>query len=168
MESFKSKLRKTRRAIAGHGGVFIDETRNAGISFTTNTKRATEQLIGRIGKESKGWRDYVTRRRQLSFAKGRELLTPVGFERGVLVRVTRSLERLQSRVQARLDALANKSLKPGTQPPPLTDYQKLTAKLIVAQLAKLTTEECQIVYDYEDNHKRRATVLKAIEQRIAA
>ncbi len=165
MESFRSKLRKTRRAIAGHGGVFIDETRSAGISFSTDTKRATEQLIGRIGKEGKSWRDYLTRRRQVGVAKGRELLTPVGFERGVLLRVTRSLELLQSKVHARLDALTKNKLEPA---PPLTNYPKLTAKSILAQLGKLTDEECKVIYDYEDSHKRRATVLKAIEQRIAA
>ena len=51
---------------------------------------------------------------------------------------------------------------------PMRGYEDLNARTIVSKLQSMSAEQAQAVYDWESSHKKRATVLKAAKQRVAA
>ncbi|MEM6961205.1 MAG: hypothetical protein AAF550_05615, partial [Myxococcota bacterium] len=51
---------------------------------------------------------------------------------------------------------------------PLNDYDELNARTIVTKLQEMSVDEAQAVLEWEAQHKKRATVLKAAKQRLAA
>ncbi len=53
-------------------------------------------------------------------------------------------------------------------PVPFGGYDTMTAKDILARLRQLPDEDVTAVLDYERAHKKRSTVLKAVQQRLAA
>ncbi len=65
-----------------------------------------------------------------------------------------------------------RATSPGTlaavPPPPIGNYDELSAKEIVTRLERLTDEKTAAVLAYENATKKRATVLRAAEQRLAA
>ncbi|MDH3817159.1 MAG: hypothetical protein OES21_01015, partial [Myxococcales bacterium] len=51
---------------------------------------------------------------------------------------------------------------------PLRNYDRLTAKDVATRVQKLTAPQATAVLDYERARKKRATVIRAAEQRLAA
>jgi hypothetical protein len=110
----------------------------------------------------------------------REALKPGAVETTVLRSARGLLERAQSRVDERLDQAA-KPAAPKAAPKakaakvspkqgqiPLRNYDKLTAKDVVSRLQRLSGPQATAVLDYERARKKRATVIRAAEQRLSA
>jgi len=110
----------------------------------------------------------------------REALKPGAVETTVLRSTRGLLERAQSRVDERLDQAA-KPAAPKAAPKakaanvspkqgqiPLRNYDKLTAKDLVSRLQRLSGPQATAVLDYERARKKRATVIRAAEQRLSA
>jgi hypothetical protein len=53
-------------------------------------------------------------------------------------------------------------------PAPLRNYDQLSAKDLVNRVQRLSPPQATAVLDYERARKRRATVIRAAEQRLAA
>jgi methionyl-tRNA formyltransferase len=51
---------------------------------------------------------------------------------------------------------------------PLRGYDQLTAKDVVNRVQRLSAPQATAVLDYERSRKKRATVIRAAEQRLAA
>jgi hypothetical protein len=121
----------------------------------------------------------------------RESLRPQVVEASVLQSAHSLLERAQSRVEDRLKQAAEpaKLMRPaaaraprkpkaprspeekGAAPlrnAPLRNYDQLSAKDLVSRVQKLSPPQATAVLDYERARKRRATVIRAAEQRLAA
>jgi hypothetical protein len=110
----------------------------------------------------------------------REALKPGAVETTVLRSARGLLERAQSRVDERLDQAA-KPAAPKAAPKakaakvspkqgqiPLRNYDRLTAKDVVSRLQRLSGPQATAVLDYERARKKRATVIRAAEQRLSA
>ena len=116
----------------------------------------------------------------------REALRPGAVETTVLQSAHDLLELAQSRVDARLEESAKpaaakaaskpKAVKTAKAPKaenkkgqsPLRNYDQLTAKDVVTRVHKLSAPQATAVLDYERARKKRATVIRAAEQRLAA
>ena len=127
-------------------------------------------------------RDHVERQAQ----SAREALKPGTVETTVLKSAHDLLEQAQSRIDARLGesdkpapakaASKPKSAKAAKAPKaetkkgqsPLRNYDRLTAKDVATRVQKLTAPQATAVLDYERARKKRATVIRAAEQRLAA
>jgi hypothetical protein len=128
-------------------------------------------------------RDRVERQAQ----SAREALKPGAVETTVLRSAHDLLEQAQSRIDARLGegaepapakaasnkpkaAKAAKAAKAETKKgqSPLRNYDQLTAKDLATRVQKLTAPQATAVLDYERARKKRATVIRAAEQRLAA
>ena len=86
----------------------------------------------------------------------RELVTPRRFEQDLLLGLRARLSGLEARIEDRIEAIGELA---DTQP--IADYDRLSAKQIVAKLAKLDPDERAAIVLYERTHKKRATILKA-------
>ena len=51
---------------------------------------------------------------------------------------------------------------------PIRNYDQLTAKDVVARVQRLSGPQATAVLDYERSRKKRATVIRAVEKRLAA
>jgi hypothetical protein len=119
----------------------------------------------------------------------REALKPGTVETTVLRSAHDLLEQAQSRIDARLGesdkpapakaASKPKSAKAAKAPKapkaetkkgqsPLRNYDRLTAKDVATRVQKLTAPQATAVLDYERARKKRATVIRAAEHRLAA
>lgn len=121
----------------------------------------------------------------------REALKPEALEVSVLESARDLLERAQHKVDERLEqggqpaaappakkqapAARKKSAKAkGSKatskkaPAPIRDYDQLTAKDLATRVQKLSGAQVAAVLDYEKARKKRATVIRAAEQRLAA
>lgn len=116
----------------------------------------------------------------------REALRPESMEMTVLGSAKDILNKAQSRVDERLEQAA----KPGAQAKapkrsraakarpanasaksaeaPLRNYDQLTAKDVVNRVQRLSGPKATAVLEYERARKRRATVIRAAEQRLSA
>jgi hypothetical protein len=109
----------------------------------------------------------------------REALKPGAVETAVLQSAHDLLERAQGRVDERLGQGAQpvarkaaskpKAAKPAAKKgqSPLRNYDELTAKDVVNRVQRLSTPQATAVLDYERARKKRATVIRAVEQRLA-
>ena len=119
----------------------------------------------------------------------REALKPGAVETTVLQSAHDLLELAQGRVDARLGqeaktdkpagaktaskpkaAKAAKAAKAGAKKgqSPMRNYDQLSAKDLVSRVQKLSATQTTAVLDYERARKKRATVIRAAEQRLAA
>lgn len=111
--------------------------------------RRSGQLVGEAGREL--WLAMLHELKTL-----RELVTPHRFEQDLLVRLQTQILGLEERIGARIDEIGEL-----TDAQPIDDYDRLSAKQIIAKLPKLAPEEREAVVLYERTHKKRATILKA-------
>lgn len=188
-ESFFEKTRKAGRK-------FGDDTRKAGQAFATTTTAASRDLAAGLRTEASSWRDTliasVPAPVLAADASGRRVPSPTALERELLVRVEQLLERFVGTVHTRVERLDSivgpqlpaqvpssaKAGKNGTSTSsgsvaaptsaPITNYDDLSAKEIVARLERLSDEKTAAVHAYELATKKRATVLRAAEMRLAA
>ncbi|HSN81933.1 MAG TPA: hypothetical protein VLS88_05110 [Polyangiales bacterium] len=115
----------------------------------------------------------------------REALKPEVVEATVLESAKDLLERAAHKVDERLEQTAKpakpaasskarkkapkaKSAKSKKAPAPIRDYDQLTAKDLATRVHKLPAPQVTAVLDYERARKKRATVIRAAEQRLAA
>jgi hypothetical protein len=130
----------------------------------------------------KQWFDQV----EQQALSAREALRPHAVEANVLESAHSLLERAQSKVEERLKQAAEpakparpaairaakkpKALRATDElgPAPLRNYDQLSAKDVVSRVQKLSPPQATAVLDYERSRKRRATVIRAAEQRLAA
>ncbi|HJL15079.1 MAG TPA: histone H1-like repetitive region-containing protein [Sandaracinaceae bacterium LLY-WYZ-13_1] len=49
---------------------------------------------------------------------------------------------------------------------PIADYDELTAKEVLAELGGLSAAQCTTIYEHEKAHKKRKTVLRALEPKL--
>ena len=116
----------------------------------------------------------------------REALKPGAVETTVLQSAHDLLELAQSRVDARLEESAKPAAAKAASKPkaaktakapkaenkkgqnPMRNYDQLTAKDVVTRVQKLSAPQATAVLDYERARKKRATVIRAAEQRLAA
>ena len=120
----------------------------------------------------------------------REALKPEAVEATVLESTRELLAKAQSSVDERLDkaskpkkAPARAKAKPrkakaakakATKAPeakadaPIRNYDQLTAKDVVARVQRLSGPQATAVLDYERASKKRATVIRAVQKRLAA
>lgn len=185
-------VEKTRKA----GRRFGDDTRKAGQALAGATRTAGVELADGLRTEAQLWRDtlltVVPAPMLAADASGPRVPTKTALERELLLRVERLLQRFAGEVHSRveqLDVLVGPQLpaevpssvsakgtkasatSPGTVAavvPPLSNYDELSAKDIVARLERLSDEKTAAVHAYELATKKRATVLRAAELRLAA
>jgi hypothetical protein len=115
----------------------------------------------------------------------REALKPNAVEATVLKSARGVLERAQSVVDGRLEqaakpVTAKAASKPKASRPkaskarakkgqaPLRNYDQLTAKDVVSRVQRLSGPQATAVLEYEQARKKRATVIRAVEQRLSA
>lgn len=118
----------------------------------------------------------------------REALKPEAVEATVLESAKDLLERAQHKVDERLELATKPARKakpaPGTRKKatkakasktaskkgaaPIRDYDRLTARDVATRVQKLSGPEAAAVLDYEKGRKKRTTVIRAAEQRLAA
>jgi hypothetical protein len=119
----------------------------------------------------------------------REALTPEVVETTVLESARGLLQRAQERVDERLEHATKPAPrrkpkkatapKPRSKPKsgkelaengqvPLRNYDQLTAKDVVTRIQRLSGPQVAAVLEYERSRKKRATVIRAVEQRLSA
>lgn len=162
MESLQDKLRKSRTALDRQGVVLMGRWQRAGAEFM-GTSHGAAAAFGRfVADESRGWWSYL----QAEVAASRPPRLDA-VERELWLQLARLLDVLQGRVQTRIRQLAARPAEAQVDLP-LPNYDTLTARAIVARMSELTRAQCRAVFDFEEGHKKRATVLRALEQRLAA
>lgn len=185
-ESFFEKTRKAGRK-------FGEDTRKAGQAFATTTTVASRELVTGIRAEAETWRTTLLASVPTpviaSDASGSHLASPKALERELLLQVEQLLGRIVGRVHSRVELLdtlvgpqlpaevpstvaAKNATKNGAEHgalvAPFTNYDELSAKEIVARLERMSDEKTAAVHAYELATKKRATVLRAAEVRLAA
>ena len=113
----------------------------------------------------------------------REALKPESLQTTVLQSTQKLLAQAQSKVDAQLEQAAKpakakaakpKAVKAKAAPKaaaqqneaPIRNYDKLTAKDVVSRVQRLSAPQASAVLDYERAKKKRATVIRAVEQRL--
>lgn len=123
-------------------------------------------------------------------ATTREALKPKAVEATVLESTRELLTKAQSTLDERIDKTAKprkatakakpRKAKPrkakaakakatgtGESGAPIRNYDQLTAKDVVARVQRLSGPQASAVLDYERARKKRATVIRAVEKRLA-
>jgi len=162
MEAIEIKLQKSRTQVARQGRAFVSSTRKAGSTFVAETSKATSKLSGFAVKETRGWTGYLTERGAEMVPGELPQVELNAIERSLLVQLSRALELLDAKVACRLARLGDDDVLP------LQQYDTLTARAIVTQLDELSDAQCATVLAFEQANKKRTTVVRAIEQRLAA
>ena len=110
--------------------------------------------------------------------QAQQVLEPTALEGRVLKATHEALGDAQKRVEARLTrGSADEARKPAAKARPATkktgrapirNYDQLTAKDVVGRLQRLSGAQATAILDYEQAGKKRATVIRAAKQRVAA
>lgn len=191
MQALVSKLKESQSHLLFQGGAFVERTKEAGATFVgltraagddfvtttreagsglgTSTRDAGAEVSDAVRSEAEQWRSFLAEQSSQLTRELRLLLLPGGLERQLLTQVREAIDAFGDRVGDRLDTLERPPALPAEpEAAPLRGYDKLTAKALVAKLAKLDLTEVEAVATYERDHKKRATVLRAADQRLAA
>ncbi len=172
---------------------FAEDLKAAGTKLASTTSRSSSGLRNGVRKEILEWRELVLQRRE-AYVKAvqerldgieqqalgtREVLRLGTVETTVLQSTRELLERAQSLVDERLQQATAPTKPSGAKTGskrapskkgqiPVRNYDQLTAKDLVSKVQKLSAPQASAVLDYELARKKRATVIRAIEQRLAA
>lgn len=162
MNTVTAKLQDSRAHLGREARVFVSSTRRAGAAFAVDTQHATSQLAGVAREEVGQWTAYVAS--QLRALRPPELPKPdLGkLEHELWSGVLHVLDLAHGRVARRLAQLGDGEVLP------LAEYDTLSARAIVSKLDALSSAECATVLAFEQSHKKRATVLRALEHKLAA
>lgn len=183
--TFFGKTKKARER-------FTSETRKAGDVLATETLRAGKALASGVGAEATMWFGSIDLERRLPALPENvgaiKIPSARAVERDVLAFIERVLATAASRVGVRvkdLDVIVGLQLPAAATPStkskassngkasapdaaPISGYDEMSAKDVVARLERLTDEKAASVLAYENANKRRATIVRAAEQRLAA
>ena len=173
------------------GGTFLEEAQDlsvefgrdmktAGAKLATTTSRSAHGFEKALRKEALDWQVLILQTRDAYKAaleqrlqkvehqalSTREALKPGAMETTVLRSARAVLDQAQNRVDERLGQAAKTAAKKGQSP--LRGYDQLTAKDVVNRVQRLSGPQATAVLDYERARKKRATVIRAAEQRLSA
>jgi len=173
--------------------VFARDLRAASTKLVGSASASAQGLQSGVRKEILDWRELVLQRREayvkalqerLESMEQRALragqaLKPGAVEAAVLRSTHELLGRAQGLVDQRLTQAATVTKpvakKPRSKPTsakkgqiPMRNYDQLSAKDLVGRVQKLSAPQASAVLDYELARKKRATVIRAVEQRLAA
>jgi hypothetical protein len=165
----------------------------AGTKFAATTGRSTQALQGALHREAREWQALVLKTRdayvaaaeqRLARAESQALSTRAALQPGAVeTAILRSVHDLLERAQAGVDARLSQGAKPAAKAPskakaakaapkagqiPLRNYDQLTAKDVATRVQRLSAPQANAILDYEKARKKRATVIRAVEQRLAA
>ncbi|MFO0694338.1 MAG: hypothetical protein U0230_12330 [Polyangiales bacterium] len=126
---------------------------------------------------------------KLPSATAAKVPSPRELEKVVLVALEDALRTIEGRVHERIEWLDKQvgpqlpattktaasaassdpvtAKEPAPAKAPLTGYDDLSAKEIVARLERVSDDKAAAVLAYEQAHKKRATIVRAAEQRLA-
>lgn len=176
---------------------FAGDVTAAGNKLVTEWTRSAEGLRKALLKEAFDWQKLVLQTRDAYVAAAkqriagleaqavntREALKPEVVEATVLESTRELLAKAESLVDERIDktqkpkkAPARAKAKPRkakaaatkADDAPIRNYDQLTAKDVVARVQRLSGPQATAVLDYERARKKRATVIRAVEKRLAA
>ena len=165
MSKLTNKIEKSRKAWARQTNAFGATTRRASKAFTSDATDAATKLGKFARGEAKTWANYIrsTSPELNMAAMPTPDLSPAELERSLLTRLVVTLEALLERAHARLEALDGRG-----DALPLEEYETMTARSILAELDELDDASCRAIRSFEAKNKKRRTVLKALDQRLAA
>ncbi len=163
METIRHRMNKSRRAFARQGAALANRSRKATTIFVAETREAGRTFVRFCLREGESWRHHLEEARRQAFQQAVDSLTPPSLQRGALVQLERALQALHEAVKIRIHRLDRQEPQL-----PFDDFQAMTAKAIVAELDQLDPAQCRALYDLESRNKRRSTVIRAIEHRLAA
>ena len=175
---------------------FAGDMTAAGNKLVSEWTRSADGLRKALLKEAFDWQKLVLQTRdayvaaakqriaglEAQAANTREALKPEVVEVTVLESTRELLAKAESLVDERID----KTQKPKKAPArakakprkakaaatkadaPIRNYDQLTAKDVVARVQRLSGPQATAVLDYERARKKRATVIRAVEKRLAA
>jgi hypothetical protein len=173
---------------------FGREMKAATTKLAGTTGRSAQGFQKALRKEALEWQVLVLKTRdayvaafehRLEQAEGqarstREALTPDAVETAVLQSAHDLLERAQGQVDSRLGQDRKPAARKAPSKPkaekaapkkgqsPMRNYDQLTAKDVVNRVQRLSAPQATALLDYERGRKKRATVIRAAEQRLAA
>ncbi|MGB5194860.1 MAG: hypothetical protein WBN70_17885 [Polyangiales bacterium] len=175
---------------------FAGDMKAAGNKLVTEWTRSAEGLRKALLKEAFDWQKLVIQTRDAYVAAAKEriagleaqavstrkALKPEVVEATVLESTRELLAKAESLVDERIDktqtpkkAPARAKAKPRKAKAaatkadaPIRNYDQLTAKDVVARVQRLSGPQATAVLDYERSRKKRATVIRAVEKRLAA
>ena len=176
------------------GVTFAGDVTDASTKLVTTAGQSAEGFRKALHKEALDWQRLVLQTRDAYVATlkaradqaerqaltTREALKPNAVEATVLKSARGVLERAQSVVDGRLEQAAKPvTAKAASRPKaskarakkgqaPLRNYDQLTAKDVVSRVQRLSGPQATAVLEYEQARKKRATVIRAVEQRLSA
>ena len=165
MSKLSNKLVKSRKAWVRQTTALGSTTRRASEAFAADTVDAATKFGKFARTEVKHWAGYIK-------STSPEIAIPTvpapdlsasDLERTLLTRLIATLKGLLVRARARLEALDGRG-----EALPIADYETLTARAILAELDELDAQSCRALRAFEAKNKARTTVLKALDQRLAA
>jgi hypothetical protein len=159
-----NKLDKSRKAWIRQTSALGKATGRASKAFATDTADATTKFGKFARGEVRAWTKYIQSSAPevvVPTMPSVEAIAPQELERALLTRLIAALEVLLVRSRSRLAALAGVG-----DALPIADYETLTARAILAEIDALDTEACLALRSFEAKNKARATVLKALDQRL--
>jgi hypothetical protein len=167
----------TRRSLDGFRDVLVKEA----LDWQKLVLQSRDAYVAAISER--------LRRVERQALNTREALTPEVVETTVLESARGLLQRAQERVDERLEHATKPAPrqkpkkatapKPRSKPKsgkdlaengqvPLRNYDRLTAKDVVTRIQRLSGPQVAAVLEYERSRKKRATVIRAVEQRLSA
>ncbi len=174
------------------GEQFVAEARDATLGFAEDTRAAGSAFASSLAGEARAWRSVVDHeianplrlRAQTAQTRANELALkarPQSVEELILRSVQDVLKRAGLLVDTRLKGLsgqkqttskrsarAKKPVAKAADKTPLRNYDRLSARDVVARIHRLSGPQAKAVLSYEKAKKRRATVIRAAQQRVAA
>ena len=169
---------------------FSADTRKAGDLLSIEAVRASKAFAAGLTAEARMWLGSLEVDRRLPALPANVdamIASPRVLERELLSRVEKLLlvatERVAVRVKdldtrvgpqlpANTESTAQAKPKPSSpaapKGAPIVGYDDLSAKDVVTRIERMTDEKAASVLAYETANKKRATVLRAAEQRLAA
>jgi hypothetical protein len=180
--AFIGKTRKARER-------FTTDTRKAGELLSMEAVRASKAFAAGLNAEAQMWLGTLELDGRLPAIPANvsdiKIPSPYAVERDILARVEKVLALATKRIHVRvkdLDSLVSAQLPASTTPAaakskngaaapkgaPISGYDDMSAKDVVTRLERMTDDKATAVLAYETANKKRATVLRAAEQRLAA
>lgn len=153
--------------------ISLNTLRDRSLSLFQNTREASVQLVDRTQRFAAEWLSESERRVLESVSDLlREIDGKISERLSRLGQIEQKLEqKLEQKVEQKLEQ--TRASEASEESPlesllPLPGYDELNAKAAISALAELNAEMLEAIRLYEEATKNRATVLRAIDQRLAS
>lgn len=174
MDALLGTLRARKDELVERGSFLAESTRDRGVS-----------ALGKVRNGAMDFRQTLAAR-QAELPESAPWFRFAGIERVVLQRFDRVLALFTARVRAEIKRLRQIELPAKAEPAndvtpkkskkkapaagkrlvlPIADYETLTAREIVAEIPRLSDAQCRTILEFERAHKKRRTVVSALEAR---